>query len=101
MSLRQESPFTLCGLQGCGKISLLTSVAVIVRGVPFHPFNTDGKRGEKMCRQSLLDNVVQTLMGVEADCSRHQFCASGGESAILFRLRFSLWAGPHSSFLSF
>lgn len=43
MSLRQESPFLLCGLQGCGKISLLIAVAIMVRRVPFHPFNTDGK----------------------------------------------------------
>ena len=47
LSLRQESPFLLCGLQGCGKISLLTAVTVRVKGVPFHPFNMDGKGGKE------------------------------------------------------
>lgn len=31
--LEQESPFLLCGLQRCEKISLLTAVAMRARGV--------------------------------------------------------------------
>ena len=54
LSLRQESPFLLCGLQGCGKISLLTAVTVRVRGVPFYPFNTDGKRKKRKCGERYL-----------------------------------------------
>lgn len=46
MSLRQESPLLLCGLQECEKIPLLIAVAVRVRGVPFHPFSTDRKGGK-------------------------------------------------------
>ena len=60
LSLRQESPLSLCGLPECGKISLLIAVAVRVRGVPFYPFKTDRKGGN-------VQKVTSGQCGSEVD----------------------------------
>lgn len=92
LSLRQESPFLLCGLQGCGKISLLTAVTVRVRGVPFHPFNMDGKRGKRKCGERQRGSEVHGTGSTFS--SWRQFCAGAGGSAGLMYIL--LKADPQS-----
>lgn len=82
LSLRQESPFLLCGLQGCGKISLLTAVTGGLGESLFTPLiwmekgrkenvgrGTCGQRGSEVHR-----------MGSTLSCCR-QFCACAGGGA--------------------
>lgn len=82
MSLRQESPLLLCGLQECGKISLLSAVAGRVRGVPFYPFNTDrkGREWEKVTSGHCGSGVDRS--GNRLFC--HQFHSSGGGVVFYF-----------------
>lgn len=79
LSCRQESPFLLYGLQGCGKISFLTMVAVRIRGVPFHPFNTDGKEGKETVGKVTSEQCCSEFDGTgDRLCSCHLSPASGG-----------------------
>lgn len=95
LMLRQESPF-LCGLQGCGKISLLTDVTMRVSGVPFHPFNINSNWGKKKWGRVLLGNMVQRFMGSGNKVFLLSVSCFAGVSDGLFLMHVFLKADPHS-----
>lgn len=66
-------------------------MAVRVRGIPFHPFNTDGKEGKETVGKVTSGQCCSEFNGPgDRFCSCHPFHAPGGGSAGLFVRHISL-----------